>query len=89
MKIGGNSNKKCKDRLGKPKIGPETEKIGEKRKKTTKEERRGGQKGPRSSSAGTATVVLSGARGLPNKYLKILRYKELRTEGTEGLVLGI
>ena len=33
MKIGGNSNKKCKDRLGKPKIGPETEKIGEKAKK--------------------------------------------------------
>ena len=38
---------------------------------------------------GMATVVLSGARGLPNKYLKILRYKELRTEGTEGLVPGI
>ena len=33
MKIGGNSNKKCKDRLGKPKIGPETEKIGEKTEK--------------------------------------------------------
>ena len=74
MKIGGNSDKGGKDRLGEernctnwltqtPETAPGTSKV-----------RFGAaQEAPRIID-GMAAVVLSGARGLPNKYLKILRY---------------